>query len=79
MRKTALWSTRVYNRLFYSIGLDQTQVTKYSENVIILSFLDSKGKKGLQHGWQGERIQADHMIHLQIQNSFGLVGLNQQT
>lgn len=50
MRKTALWSTRVYNRLFYSIGLDQTQVTKYSENVIILSFLDSKGKKGLQHG-----------------------------
>lgn len=45
MCQNALWSTHVHNRLFYSVGLDQTQVTKYSENVIILSFPDLNGEK----------------------------------
>lgn len=46
MCETALWSTHVHNRLFYFVGMDESRVTKYSENVIILSFLDLKGWEG---------------------------------
>ena len=65
MCKKALWSTHIQNWLFHSFRSDQTQVTKYSESIIILSFPGLKGKKVFIMG-DRKRIQLNFMIHFLI-------------